>query len=58
VAGNRITVVDDGPSTRLLLRLIFEDSGYEVTEAQNGIAALDPSCGKQRNRRRGNSPSN
>ena len=36
----RILVVDDDPSTRFLLRLIFETGGYEVIEAQNGIAAL------------------
>jgi CheY-like chemotaxis protein len=36
----RILVVDDDPSIRLLLRLIFEGSGYEVTEARNGVAAL------------------
>lgn len=38
--GKRILVVDDDPSTRFLLRLILESGGYEVTEAQNGIAAL------------------
>ena len=36
----RIMVVDDDPSIRFLLRLIFEGAGYRVTEAQNGIAAL------------------
>ncbi|MHB8587381.1 MAG: response regulator [Candidatus Dormibacteraceae bacterium] len=36
----RILVVDDDPSIRFLLRLIFESSGYEVTEAQHGVAAL------------------
>ena len=38
--GKRILVVDDDPSVRFLLRMIFESSGYEVTEAQNGVAAL------------------
>lgn len=32
--------MDDDPSIRFLLRLIFEGAGYRVTEAQNGIAAL------------------
>jgi len=36
----RILVVDDDPSIRFLLRMIFESSGYEVTEAQHGVAAL------------------
>ncbi|GAC1507436.1 MAG: hypothetical protein NVS1B3_07830 [Candidatus Dormibacteraceae bacterium] len=36
----RILVVDDDPSTRFLLRLIFEGSGHEVNEAQHGVAAL------------------
>lgn len=40
MAGIRIMVVDDDPSTRFLLRLILEGAGYEVAEAQNGIAAL------------------
>jgi CheY-like chemotaxis protein len=40
VAGKRILVVDDDPSIRFLLRLIFESSGYEVSEAQHGVAAL------------------
>ena len=35
-----ILVVDDDPSIRFLLRLIFEGAGYRVTEAQNGISAL------------------
>jgi CheY-like chemotaxis protein len=36
----RILVVDDDPSIRFLLRLIFESAGYQVTEAQHGVAAL------------------
>jgi CheY-like chemotaxis protein len=36
----RILVVDDDPSTRFLLRLIFEGAGHHVTEAQHGVAAL------------------
>jgi CheY-like chemotaxis protein len=36
----RILVVDDDPSIRFLLRLIFENAGYHVTEAQHGVAAL------------------
>jgi CheY-like chemotaxis protein len=40
MSGKRILVVDDDPSVRFLLRMIFESSGYDVTEAQNGVAAL------------------
>ena len=40
MATQRILVVDDDPSIRFLLRLIFEGSGYEVSEAQNGVSAL------------------
>ena len=36
----KILVVDDDPSIRFLLRLIFESAGYEVLEAQHGVAAL------------------
>ena len=38
--GKMILVVDDDPNMRFLLRLIFESRGYEVTEAQHGVAAL------------------
>ncbi|HEX9098108.1 MAG TPA: response regulator [Candidatus Dormibacteraeota bacterium] len=40
MSGKKILVVDDDPSVRLLFRLIFESAGYEVTEAQHGVAAL------------------
>jgi CheY-like chemotaxis protein len=40
MSGKTILVVDDDPSMRFLLRLIFESCGYEVREAQHGIAAL------------------
>ncbi|GAC1506561.1 MAG: hypothetical protein NVS1B3_06250 [Candidatus Dormibacteraceae bacterium] len=36
----RILVVDDNPSIRDLLRLIFEGSGFEVSEAPHGWSAL------------------
>jgi CheY-like chemotaxis protein len=36
----RILVVDDDPEVRFLLRLLFESVGYEVSEAQHGVAAL------------------
>jgi CheY-like chemotaxis protein len=36
----RILVVDDDVNVRFLLRLLFESVGYEVTEAQHGVAAL------------------
>lgn len=36
-----VLVVDDDPSTRSLLRLIFETAGHEVVDAAHGRAALD-----------------
>ncbi len=38
---SRILIVDDDPSIRNLLRLIFERAGHEVLEAAHGKAALD-----------------
>lgn len=32
--------LDDDPSVTLLLKLTFESSGYEVSEAPHGVAAL------------------
>jgi PAS domain S-box-containing protein len=36
-----VLVVDDGVENRELVRLVLEDCGLRVTEAQNGQAALD-----------------
>ena len=36
----RVLVVDDEPSMRFLLRVTFEIAGHEVTEAPNGLAAI------------------
>jgi CheY-like chemotaxis protein len=33
-------VVDDDPSARLMFKLILEAAGYQVEEAQKGIAAV------------------
>lgn len=45
--GGRIMVVDDDPSIRTMLRLIFERAGYEVAEAASGMAALNLICDRQ-----------
>jgi CheY-like chemotaxis protein len=37
----RVLVVDDEPSLRFLLRVLFEVDGHAVGEAPNGQAALD-----------------
>jgi CheY-like chemotaxis protein len=50
VVGSRVTrilVVEDDPSLRSMLRLIFELAGYEVVEAGDGRAALDLMGGSQ-----------
>jgi CheY-like chemotaxis protein len=44
---SKILVVDDDPSLRTLLRMIFELAGYEVVEAGDGQAALDLIGGPQ-----------
>jgi two-component system NtrC family response regulator len=36
-----VLVVDDEPDVRLVTRVILEASGYDVTEAESGEAALD-----------------
>jgi DNA-binding response OmpR family regulator len=38
--GKHILVVDDDSQARRLLRLIMERSGFSVSEAENGFAAL------------------
>jgi two-component system, chemotaxis family, chemotaxis protein CheY len=35
-----VLVVDDDPSTRMVLRMILEKDGHEVVEAEHGEAAL------------------
>jgi len=44
---SKILVVEDDPSLRAMLRLIFELAGYEVAEAAHGRAALDLIRGPQ-----------
>jgi CheY-like chemotaxis protein len=41
VSSVSILVVDDEPDLRFVFRRIFEQAGYEVREAGNGLAALD-----------------
>lgn len=36
-----LLIVDDDPSLRFMMRLIFERAGYEVVEAGNGGVALE-----------------
>ena len=36
-----LLIVDDEPDLRWMLRGLFEDEGFEVTEAEHGSAALD-----------------
>ena len=36
----RVLIVDDGARIRELLRLYLENAGYEVAEAENGLAAV------------------
>jgi len=38
---SKILVVEDDPSMRFMLRLIFERAGHEVLEAEHGAVALE-----------------
>jgi CheY-like chemotaxis protein len=40
LAAKWILVVDDDPDVRLMFKLIFENAGYRVSEARNGVSAL------------------
>ena len=37
----RVLVVDDEPTTRLMLRVVMQKEGFQVTEASNGIECLE-----------------
>lgn len=37
----RVLVVDDEPGVRFALKVVLEDAGFEVSEAQDGLAALE-----------------
>ena len=39
--GSRILIVDDSSMSRRIIRGILESAGHEVTEAANGMAALE-----------------
>lgn len=43
----RVLIVDDDRDTRLALRLVLEDVGYVVTEARDGLSAVDRLCASQ-----------
>jgi CheY-like chemotaxis protein len=36
-----VLIVDDEPNIRFVLRIAFEAAGHEVSEASNGLRALD-----------------
>lgn len=38
---NKILVIDDDPAVRGAFRLILEDEGYDVREAQSGLEGID-----------------
>lgn len=37
----RILIVEDDPNLRVVIRMVLERVGYEVTEARHGVAALE-----------------
>jgi two-component system chemotaxis response regulator CheY len=37
----RILIVEDDPNLRIVIRMVLERVGYEVTEARHGVAALE-----------------
>jgi two-component system chemotaxis response regulator CheY len=39
--GKRILIVDDGMTTRLYYRSVFESAGFAVDEAANGLEGLE-----------------
>lgn len=41
LVGKRILVVDDGVTTRLYYRSVFEKAGFVVEEAANGLEGLE-----------------
>ena len=43
----KILIVEDDPSLRSMLRVVFELAGYEVAEAAHGKAALDLLAGPE-----------
>lgn len=44
---SKILIVEDDPSLRSMLRVVFELAGYEVAEAAHGKAALDLLAGPE-----------
>jgi PAS domain S-box-containing protein len=46
-AGARVLVVDDGPENRRLVKLVLEESGLQVEEAENGQIGVDKALAEQ-----------
>jgi DNA-binding response OmpR family regulator len=44
---SRILIAEDSPSIRLLLRRRLEKAGHEVTEARDGVEAIEATVGSQ-----------
>ena len=44
-AGRRVLLVDDAADIRMLVRLVLEDSGFLVEEAQDGASGLAAAAG-------------
>jgi CheY-like chemotaxis protein len=39
--GKRVLIVEDDHSLRVVIRMVLEQAGYEISEARHGVAALE-----------------